>query len=339
MNARFVLPAACALVFALVPIAEADDAVGPIISLTGHTGAVMCIGISPDGRFAATHGGLGDHSLHLWDLSKRRQLSQQANTECEGMSVVWTSDGKSLLSGGAGGSAGGGAVLLQDVRTGKRVGGLLTFERPVRSVALAADGKRFASADGLGVVCIWDFKTGAKLREFKHGAGVNSVAVSSDGQYLLTGSDDKVVRIWSVEKDRQERALESHAATVGCVVFSPDGRRALSASFSPLGDTDNTIRIWDAQSGKELDKLEVGGEGAHAMTAAAFSPDGRRALTGHANGEVRLWDLDAKRKLANFNNHKHLVQSVAFTPDGKYALSGENCQGGSEMWLYRLPGP
>ena len=60
-------------------------------------------------------------------------------------------------------------------------------------------------------------------------------------------------------------------------------------------------------------------------------------MTGHENGEVCLWDLAARKQLASFRAHKHAISSVAFFPDGRYALSGENCQGGSAMWLYRLP--
>ena len=86
---------------------------GPIIELSGHTGAVLCIAFSPNGKYAATHGGLGDHSFHLWDVTKRKQVYQLAHEECNAGAVLWAADGRLLLSGGDGGS-GSGSVILQD---------------------------------------------------------------------------------------------------------------------------------------------------------------------------------------------------------------------------------
>lgn len=347
-NSRLTFPQLMLMVSALMMLASVcstdsvhaqkgdEDPVGPIINLPGHTGEVKCIAFSPNGRLAATHGGLGDHAFHIWDVTKRKQLYQFANEECEGVAVMWVAQGRLVLSGGDGGR-GGGAVLLQDPATGKRVGNVITHERWVKGVALAPDGKTFAAADGLGLVRIHHFGAG-KPRDFEHGAGVNSVAFSPDGKLLLTGADDKKARLWRLDKDRLERTLEGHAATIGCVAFSKDGKQAFTASYSPLNDSDGTIRIWNAETGKELHKVEVGGEG-QVLMSVAFSADGKRALTGHDNGEVRLWDLEARKKLVGYKQHKHPVVSVAFSPDGRLALSGEACQGGSEMWLYRLPPP
>src|SRR5262245_52595541 len=339
MRSRILVLAAIVLGGSSAAMAQnaGNDPVGPIMQLPGHTGAVMCIAFSPNGKFAATHGGLGDHSFHLWDITKRKQVYQVADDECGGLAVLWAADGRLVLSGGDGGR-GAGSVILRDPLSGKRVGGVITHEHVVRSVAVSPNGKHFAAADWKGLVLIRDFKSGAPLREFAHGTTVNAIAYSADGQWLLSGGDDKKLRLWNVEKDKLERTLDGHTAAISSVAFAKDGKTAFSATYSMTGDTDNTIRVWDVPSGKELAKLDVGGE-SRQLTTAAFSSDGRRALTGHESGEVSLWDLADKKKLTTFRQHKHQISSVAFSPDGRYALSGENNQGGSAMWLYRLPPP
>jgi WD40 repeat protein len=68
---------------------------------------------------------------------------------------------------------------------------------------------------------------------------------------------------------------------VTCVAFSPDGRRLA------LGDGENYVTVWDADSGEELLSLE-GHEAV--VTAVAFSPDGKRLASASQDDSVRLWD-------------------------------------------------
>ena len=72
------------------------------------------------------------------------------------------------------------------------------------------------------------------------------------------------------------------------VSFSPDGRRIVSGSY------DRTIRIWDAESGQELSKLE--GHTA-VVLSVSFSPDGRRIVSGSDDKTIRIWDAESGQEL------------------------------------------
>jgi len=109
------------------------------------------------------------------------------------------------------------------------------------------------------------------------------------------------------------RRFKGHTKLVWKTAFSPDSRRLLSSS------SDNTIRLWDIESGKEIRKLIGAKWGATAMT---FSPDGRRALTGGVDSTVRLWDLTTGKEIRQFAGYKEPVQSVALSPDGRMAIAG-----------------
>jgi WD40 repeat protein len=78
---------------------------------------------------------------------------------------------------------------------------------------------------------------------------VRSVAYSPDGQHIISGSDDKTIRIWDAETGAAVgKPLEGHTDCVWSVAYSPDGQHIIS------GSDDKTIRIWDAETGAAVGK-------------------------------------------------------------------------------------
>ena len=102
--------------------------------------------------------------------------------------------------------------------------------------------------------------------------------------------------------------LAGHTGEVETAVFSPDGRRILTAS------SDRTARIWDAQTGAVLTQMR--GHKAPVLSAV-FSPDGRRVLTASEDATARLWDALSGKLLVEFKGHKFLVRHAVFSPDGR----------------------
>ena len=75
---------------------------------------------------------------------------------------------------------------------------------------------------------------------------VISVAFSPDGQSILSGSDDKTIKLWDKGSGKMLKSFEGHSNSVMSVAFSPDGQSILS------GSCDKTIKLWDKGSGKML---------------------------------------------------------------------------------------
>jgi WD40 repeat protein len=101
------------------------------------------------------------------------------------------------------------------------------------------------------------------------------------------------------------------------VAFSPDGKRIVSGSL------DNTLRLWDAQSGQPIGDPLQGHQ--DSVSSVAFSPDGKRIVSGSDDKTLRLWDAQSGQPIGDpLQGHQDWVRSVAFSPDGKRIVSGSD---------------
>ena len=85
--------------------------------------------------------------------------------------------------------------------------------------------------------------------------------------------------------------LKGHRHQVNSVSFSPDGTKIVSAS------EDNTIRIWDVKTGKQIGEPLTGHT--RAVNSASFSPDGTKIVSASQDGTIRIWNYPSLQKLIN----------------------------------------
>jgi WD40 repeat protein len=146
-----------------------------------------------------------------------------------------------------------------------------------------------------------------------HTHWVLAVAVSPDGRTIVSGSDDRTVKVWEAESGRLLRSLEGHTGGVNAVAVSPDGRTIVS------GSDDRTVKVWEAESGRLLRSLEGHTD---LVRAVAVSPDGRTIVSGSDDRTVKVWEAESGRLLRSLEGHTDWVLAVAVSPDGRTIVSG-----------------
>lgn len=214
--------------------------------------------------------------------------------------------------------------------------------RGAASVAIRADGSQLVSIAGLAAT-VHDAETGVVLTKLKgHTSPLTCVAVSRDGKWIVTGSEDGAARVWDAATGAGLAELVGHSDRLNSVAFNSDSTWIVTASrdgsarvwsiearttlvdvkahgplnsaeLSPDGTrvllkSDNSVLVSDAASGESLYEL-VG------IRSASFSPDGSQIAAG-ADGPALVQDMKTGAISTKLRGHPQWVNSVAFSPDG-----------------------
>ena len=193
------------------------------------------------------------------------------------LSLAFSPDGSKLLAG-----MGDGNIMLFATADGKlkKVG--LSGGGGVRGLAWVNDGN-FAASGEDGSLRFYDGRSGECRREIEaHALPVTTMAVSTDGARIATGSADRLVRIWDCTAGRCLLTIDGHQDAVTAVLFLDDGQTVIS------GCEDDIIRLWNWQSGKCNQILDARGDG---VCTLAPGPKPHTFLSGSQDGAIVMWSV------------------------------------------------
>jgi len=281
-----------------------------VVTLAGHADLVFGVATALDGRIIT---GSADETVKVWrDGACDRNIHQAHTGHVKAVAV---------LPGGArfvSGSYGTAKLWTLD--------GALERTFNVGSwafcVAALPDGVHFVVGRGSsfppsGEVRLYHVD-GTLVHTFAgHTDWVRAVAVTPDGQHIISGSEDRLVKVWSVDSKSLVSICTGHTQPVYAVAAMPDGQRILSGGF------DDTVRVWLLDGIlKNTFRLHT----YYTVTALVALPDNQHALSASMDKTVKLFSVSDGAVLRTFTHHTSYVYCLALLPDGLRFVSGSHDQ-------------
>lgn len=163
---------------------------------------------------------------------------------------------------------------------------------------------------------LWRIGQGDWAQELRdHRDSVSSLAFSSDGQLLASGSFDKLVQVWDINSDRKS-TLEGPAGGIEWVRWHPRGHILLA------GSEDSTVWMWNADRNAYLNMFS--GHGG-SVTCGDFTPNGKTICTGSDDATLRIWNPKTGQSIHVVRGHPYHTDGLtclAISSDSNLVLSG-----------------
>lgn len=181
-----------------------------------------------------------------------------------------------------------------------------TVSRPVLICALVMTAACGQSYDRNARVKEWELEPG-------HKAGVIGLAFSPDGQRIYSVDIHGGIIVWEPATGKVLRSFQAQRQTVGVMALSAD------CKLLATGSNDSTIKIFDAETGRELRTLT---EHIREIYGLAFSPDGRRLVSTDGHGVARLWDTSTWQVVHKWGGPR-VAKDIEFSASGDPAFSAD----------------
>jgi RNA polymerase sigma factor (sigma-70 family) len=331
--------------------------------LKGHTGNISTLAVSPDGKTLAS-GSWKDPHVRLWDIASGTEKRHFAACDSDVLGVAFSPDGKTLAAVGngapltffdpntgkrlrkaeSGGShalyyapdgktlfgVSGFYVLILDAESGKHLRRIHAPRHFMNRLAFSPNGKILATfLGGSHTFDLWDVASGKLLNPIPgHRNYITALAFSADGRQVFSASGimDIPVQAWDARTGERLYELDNNNpnSVIG-LALSPDGKLLAACGYN-----DNTIRLWDLASRKEVRVFK-----GHtvSISTVAWSADGKTLASADWHGKSPyIWDAATGKERWKKEVHFDWPSDIALSPDGKNMAVGGFLNGMVRIW-------
>lgn len=299
---RMVLTIGIGLLPTAQALAQVETPVNLYFDTGGHVAFVKDMAFTPDGELLVSAS--DDKTIRVWDWRSGvtlRIIRGQIGPGNEGkiFALDISPDGRTVAAGGWFGAGSGETPPYGDIR-------------------------------------LFDIRTGKMLSVLKGlDWPVYDLDFSPDGELLAAGGQEGLVQLW-----RRDEAADGGWSVLG--ILDADAWRVERLAFALNGErlavatADNGLRLFDTDTGNEIEFPEADALRDIPLSALAVAPDGATFATGDAEGGVRVWSAADGGLLASLPQQDHLIGALAFSPDGARLVAGcgYRCEGdnGVSVW-------
>ncbi len=248
-----------------------------------------------------------DRTARLWFIDSNMEGRRfiQGDIKQAGISL----DGKTLLTADSSSN-----LQFWDAEQGLPSGQPITLGEELSMANLSDDGK-YAAAAHQKTISVWQAGGTGAIATLAYDGNAALIGFSSDNK-TLAAVDDSTINLWNLESGKEITPGEQHSGAVIDVAFAGD--KMIS------GSDDQTAKIWNVHTGQRVQNLNHNGE----VTAVAISADGRLALTGGADGRLRLWDIEKGTAVGGEIKYEGQINDLKFSSDGRFAIAL------TRAWMY-----
>eukprot|EP01114_Cavostelium_apophysatum_P017663 TRINITY_DN5303_c0_g1_i1.p1 TRINITY_DN5303_c0_g1~~TRINITY_DN5303_c0_g1_i1.p1 ORF type:complete len:550 (+),score=120.92 TRINITY_DN5303_c0_g1_i1:166-1815(+) len=246
-------------------------------ALSGAVQSVMCVRFSPNEEFVL--GTSNEQAVHLWSVVYGRLRDTLTGHTGKVLTGAFA-DSSKLVSGSHDRT-----IKLWDLSKGYCTRTIFCYSS-CNALTVNSDGLIY-SGHFDNTLRVWDPKNGECVHEGKlHTGQITSVALSYDGQTILTNSKDNTLKLLDVRTYQVLQTFSSESYRNGAnwnqCCFSPDGR------FVSAGSIDGTVCVWNVTNGKLETALKTQQNSTY-VAGCTWNPLGSSLASCDKAGNVTLW--------------------------------------------------